>query len=141
MKPRLVLFVLLCILPLSAQTHILRSIDVPKYPPLAYQARVQGTVRIQVNISAEGLVTQATAVSGTPLLQGLALQNVKTWRFEPAPDGQSSEAIFQYKYKIEGKVVPFTPPAEQRARVLLDLPDIEISLPPMNITTDSDTHK
>jgi outer membrane biosynthesis protein TonB len=81
MKPRLALFVFLGILPLSAQTHILRPIDVPKYPALAYQARIQGTVGIRVNSSAEGLVTQATVLYGTPLLRGLALENVKTWRF------------------------------------------------------------
>jgi len=32
----------------TAQTHILRSMDVPKYPPLAYAARIQGTVKLSV---------------------------------------------------------------------------------------------
>jgi protein TonB len=55
----------------------------PPYPPVAKQARVQGTVVVQVLVDETGRVLSAKAVSGNPLLlhaaQGAALQA----RFSP----------------------------------------------------------
>jgi periplasmic protein TonB len=55
----------------------------PVYPPLARQARIQGTVRLQAVISRDGAIENLTVVSGHPLLIRAALDAVQQWRYEP----------------------------------------------------------
>jgi TonB family protein len=55
----------------------------PVYPPLAKNARIQGTVRLQVVISPEGSVDEMTVMSGHPLLVQQAMEAVRLWRYEP----------------------------------------------------------
>jgi protein TonB len=55
----------------------------PVYPPLAKQARIQGTVRLQAIISKEGTIIDLQVLSGHPLLQQSALQAVSQWRYRP----------------------------------------------------------
>jgi protein TonB len=55
----------------------------PVYPPLAKQARIQGTVRLQAIIAKDGSVVQLEIISGHPLLQQSALQAVSQWRYKP----------------------------------------------------------
>jgi protein TonB len=55
----------------------------PVYPPLAKQARIQGTVRLQAIIAKDGAVVQLEVQSGHPLLVQAALDAVKQWRYQP----------------------------------------------------------
>jgi periplasmic protein TonB len=55
----------------------------PVYPPLARQARVEGTVRLEAVISREGTIINLRAVSGHPLLIPSALAAVAQWVFRP----------------------------------------------------------
>lgn len=55
----------------------------PVYPPLAKQARIQGTVRLQAIIDKDGSVIELQIVSGHPLLQQAALQAVSQWKYRP----------------------------------------------------------
>jgi len=55
----------------------------PVYPPLAKQARVSGTVRLQGVISKEGTIQQLQVISGHPLLVPAALEAVKQWVYRP----------------------------------------------------------
>ena len=55
----------------------------PTYPPLARQARIQGTVRLEAVISKEGSIEELKVVSGHPLLIQSALDAVKQWRYQP----------------------------------------------------------
>ena len=55
----------------------------PTYPPLARQARVQGTVKLHAIIAKDGTIQQLEVVSGPPLLVGAALQAVRQWRYKP----------------------------------------------------------
>jgi TonB family protein len=113
-----------------------RSMDIPRYPPLAYQARIQGTVELRVAVNPDGQVTKATVTSGPTLLQGLTAENIKTWHFAPSAGGKSSELVIRYEYKIEGKEIPYLLPDKQSFRVKLELPtSVEISAPPMKIDT------
>ena len=56
----------------------------PVYPPLAKQARIQGTVRLAVIIDWHGTVVYAQVISGHPLLIPSALEAVKQWEYNPA---------------------------------------------------------
>jgi protein TonB len=55
----------------------------PAYPPLARQARIQGTVVLHAIIDKQGKVAQLEVVSGHPLLVQSALDAVKQWRYKP----------------------------------------------------------
>jgi len=55
----------------------------PVYPPLAKQARIQGTVRLTVHIGADGTVKDIQTISGHPLLVEAATEAVKQWVYQP----------------------------------------------------------
>ena len=55
----------------------------PEYPPLARQARIQGTVVLRAVISREGRIENLQVLSGHPLLVPAALDAVRQWRYRP----------------------------------------------------------
>jgi protein TonB len=55
----------------------------PSYPPLAKQARIQGTVRFNAVIGKDGAIQNLTLVSGHPLLVPAATEAVKQWVYKP----------------------------------------------------------
>jgi len=55
----------------------------PRYPSIAIQTKVQGTVSVQVLIDEEGRVVSAKAVSGHPLLIPEAQKAAMLARFSP----------------------------------------------------------
>ncbi len=55
----------------------------PAYPPLALQARIQGTVVLQAVIARDGTVQNLRVVSGNPMLVGAALEAARLWRYKP----------------------------------------------------------
>jgi len=68
----------------------------PVYPPLARQARIQGTVRLTAIISKDGTIQSLQVVSGHPLLVPAALEAVKQWIYQPTLlNGEPVEVITQ----------------------------------------------
>jgi periplasmic protein TonB len=55
----------------------------PTYPPLARQARIQGTVVLQAEISKSGDIENLRLISGHPMLAPAAIEAVKQWRYKP----------------------------------------------------------
>jgi len=55
----------------------------PPYPPLARQARIQGTVVLHAVISKDGSIENLTLVSGHPMLAPAAIDAVKQWKYKP----------------------------------------------------------
>ena len=55
----------------------------PVYPPLARQARIQGTVLLQAEISKDGTIENLRLISGHPMLAPAAIEAVKQWRYRP----------------------------------------------------------
>jgi periplasmic protein TonB len=64
------------------QGLLIRKIQ-PNYPPLARQARIQGSVLLQAVISKEGAIENLRLISGHPMLAPAALEAVKQWRYKP----------------------------------------------------------
>ena len=62
--------------------NIIRQVK-PPYPPLARQARIQGTVRFNAVIGKDGRIQNLTLVSGHPLLVAAAQQAVEQWIYKP----------------------------------------------------------
>jgi protein TonB len=66
----------------------------PPYPAIARQAKIQGSVQVQIDISETGAVTNVILLSGHPLLRDAALQAAKQWLFIPTElNGQRVRAI------------------------------------------------
>jgi protein TonB len=61
---------------------LLRKVQ-PNYPPLARQARIQGTVVLQAQISKEGAIENLQLISGHPMLAPAAIEAVKQWKYKP----------------------------------------------------------
>jgi len=77
--------------PDSAQVLLIRKVP-PVYPPLARQARIQGTVVLQIVINKEGDVRDVRLVSGHPMLAPAAIEAVKQWKYQPyTQDGVAIE--------------------------------------------------
>ena len=55
----------------------------PNYPPLARQARIQGDVVLQAEISKDGTIQNLQLVSGHPMLAPAAIEAVRQWRYRP----------------------------------------------------------
>jgi protein TonB len=55
----------------------------PAYPPLARQARIQGQVLLQAQISKDGSIENLQLISGHPMLAPAAIEAVKQWRYKP----------------------------------------------------------
>jgi protein TonB len=55
----------------------------PVYPPIARQARISGTVRLEAIIAADGGIRELRVISGHPLLVQSALDAVRQWRYQP----------------------------------------------------------
>lgn len=55
----------------------------PVYPPLAKQARIQGTVKFNAVIGRDGTIQNLQMVSGHPLLVAAATEAVRQWVYQP----------------------------------------------------------
>ncbi|HEY2016043.1 MAG TPA: energy transducer TonB, partial [Bryobacteraceae bacterium] len=64
------------------QQRMLISQTAPVYPPLAKQARIQGTVLLSIVVGKDGSVNQVTVMQGHPLLVPAALEAVRQWRYQ-----------------------------------------------------------
>lgn len=68
----------------------------PSYPPLAKQARIQGTVRFNAVIGRDGTIQNLTLASGHPLLVPAATEAVRQWVYQPTLlNGEPVEVVTQ----------------------------------------------
>ncbi len=65
-----------------SQGLLIRKVP-PSYPPLARQARIQGVVILQAQISKEGNIQNLQLISGHPMLAPAAIEAVKQWKYKP----------------------------------------------------------
>jgi len=56
----------------------------PFYPPSAKKMKATGPVEVEITISEEGLVIEATAISGHFALRSAAVEAARKWVFKPA---------------------------------------------------------
>ncbi len=77
----------------------------PQYPPLARQARIQGTVKLQAVIGKDGSIQNLRVVSGHKMLAQAALEAVRQWRYKPYYlNGEPYEVEFEInvEFKLSG---------------------------------------
>jgi protein TonB len=85
------------------QGRTIKKIE-PSYPAIARQARIQGSVQVQIGISETGEVTDVTLLSGHPLLREAALQAARHWLFRPTElNGRPVRAIgvITFNFKLD----------------------------------------
>ncbi len=58
----------------------------PIYPAVAHRVRLQGGVRLQVKVAADGRVTSIQVLGGNPILVNAAVEAVGKWRWAKASD-------------------------------------------------------
>jgi TonB family protein len=57
----------------------------PTYPSLAREMHVNGKVKIEVTVGADGAVRNTKVLGGSPLLVKASVDAVKNWKYESAP--------------------------------------------------------
>jgi TonB family protein len=103
--------------------HIVSKVA-PNYPPLARQARIEGTVFLRADIDKDGNVEKMDLISGHPMLSPAAVEAVKQWKYEPyIVDGNvlPVETIIRVSFALEGgsgAADPNSPPAPRIATPL-----------------------
>lgn len=129
MKPVLLCFLLSTAAPRALGQFCAQHVVVPGYSRLARMARLQGSVRVEIKVGADGKVVSATATGNDRLLERASEENIRQWRFCPASSAQESvrTQTVTYVYRLEGREEYYDPPP----RVVLDLPEkVEITSHP-----------
>lgn len=67
-----------------------------EYPRLAWQARIEGDVKVAAHVALDGKVSSVSASSGHQLLQQAALESLKKWIFVTNREFDL-EIIYQFK--------------------------------------------
>jgi TonB family protein len=67
------------------------------YPPIASAARMQGPVVVAVTWDEGGNVTEASALSGHPIIKEAAVANARRWTFGPS---EQRRAVLVYDFQI-----------------------------------------
>jgi TonB family protein len=92
----------------AVQTARLVKNVAPVYPPLAKQARIQGTVVMDVVIAKDGTVQNVTVVNGHALLIQAAMDAVRQWQYHPTMlNGEPVEVNTQVEVQF---ALPDSPP-------------------------------
>jgi TonB family protein len=79
----------------SAQQPVARAIItkiIPAYPELARSMRLDGAVKLSVNVSPKGTVKSLHALGGNPVLLKAAQDAVTQWKWAPAAQ-ETTEVI------------------------------------------------
>jgi TonB family protein len=81
----------------------------PVYPPLARQARIQGTVVLKIVINKDGDVRDVQLFSGHPMLAPAAIAAVKQWKYQPYTQGGEVVEVsttVRVNFTLAGEPVP-----------------------------------
>lgn len=67
----------------AADARAIKSRVPPVYPEIAKRMKIEGAIKVQATVDADGKVTDAKAVSGNRILSSAAEDAVRKWKFEP----------------------------------------------------------
>jgi TonB family protein len=122
------LLLLLVVTPGANQLSLLHFESV-EYPRLAWQARIEGDVKVTAHVALDGKVSSVSASSGHLLLQQAALENLKKWSF--VTNHEFDLELF-YQFKLEKPESS----SQHATKTVIDLPEhrvvITCNLPQLN---------
>ena len=87
----------------------------PQYPPNAAESKIEGVVRLEGKVQADGTIDDIRVLEGDATLAQESTEAIKRWRFHPAqrnlvPEEETVRILVEFR--LEGKLV--------RARVVSD---------------------
>lgn len=92
---------LVCMPLLAANPRKVKLQVAPVLPEIAERLGLKGTVRLEIEVAADGTVKSFKPLGGHPVLIQSAEQAVKKWKFEPGP--ASKEVVeFNFQHGNEG---------------------------------------
>jgi TonB family protein len=68
----------------------------PRYPEVAKQMRLVGTVKVEVVIGPDGKVKSTNVIGGHPVLIDATLVALKEWKYEPAKTETVATLTFDF---------------------------------------------
>ena len=83
----------------QGQTAIPDPLPDLKYPPIARAAHVQGDVVVSFRQTLEGGTADVRPISGPPMLQGIAVENVRAWHF--AITAEPARQVFKVTFHFQ----------------------------------------
>lgn len=90
----------LCPASAQAQDELTRKVKLkvaPVYPDIARRMNIGGTVRVAVVVAPNGTLKSTKVIGGHPLLVTAALDALRKWKFESAPE--ESTGIVEFKFQ------------------------------------------
>ena len=80
------------------ETNSVRPVayELPKYPPIARAARIEGLVELSAKIDNNGNVDSVSLITGHPMLRGAAQAAVATWKFPTEAAGREVQLKIQF---------------------------------------------
>jgi TonB family protein len=70
----------------------------PAYPALARPSRLNGTVKVVIDISPDGQVTNVRVMGGHPLFVEATLDALKNWKFAPSSKVTTTALEFNFHF-------------------------------------------
>jgi TonB family protein len=101
-------FALSCLsLAQSLPDPILQSAQMPNYPPVAREARIEGEVKVSFVLDEKGEVTSVDVKSGHPMLTEATAAIIRSWKFELPRNLFRTEWRYDttFRYHLSGKEV------------------------------------
>lgn len=95
----------------EAEQHLIER-KPPAYPPLAKAARIEGDVRLMLQVSANGTVVRVIPLSGHPLLIPAATQAAKQYHYQPfemngTPADVLVDTVVSFSLYVRTPSIPF----------------------------------
>ena len=101
----------------KVQQMALTSGSPPDYPEEARAKGVEGMVRLEAFIGADGAVQSVSAIEGDPLLLPSALESVKTWMYRPTLlNGMPVEVVTLIEVNFNLQNQPIRRPVARKKR-------------------------
>lgn len=77
----------------AAERPVVVGVTIPAYPAIAVAKRISGTVLVDVQVNAEGKVTEANPIMGHELLREAARKAALRWRFKPLDNSPNLRSV------------------------------------------------
>jgi TonB family protein len=92
--------ILLCAATVSTSAQEARraiSKPTPRYPEIAKQLKLVGTVKVEIIVGPDGKVKSTNVVGGHPILVDATLAALKEWKYEPAKTETVATLTFDFR--------------------------------------------
>jgi TonB family protein len=76
--------------------QVLNRVD-PQYPSMARQMNIQGSVKVEAVVAANGTVKSLAIKGGHPLLVQAAQNAIRLWKWEPYPRETAESIEIRFK--------------------------------------------